>query len=84
LAGDGKELFYVSGNKVMAVEVNSDGESFRFAVPKELFETPLPGVRRNRYDVTADGRRFLINVPVEEKAPKSFRVVENWQALMRR
>jgi eukaryotic-like serine/threonine-protein kinase len=27
--GDGKELFYLNGNKLMAVEVNGDGESIR-------------------------------------------------------
>ena len=53
--GDGKELFYLSGNKLMPVEVNGDGESFQSGNPKELFETPVSDYRRNRYVVSADG-----------------------------
>lgn len=65
--GDGKELFYMEGNKLMAVDVNGDGESFRADIPKALFEARLPPVQlRNRYLVTADGKRFLMNTLVEE------------------
>jgi dipeptidyl aminopeptidase/acylaminoacyl peptidase len=81
--GDGKELFYLNGNKLMAVEVNGDGESFRPGIPKELFETPpLPAPRRNRYNVTSDGKRFLLNVLAEEQT-SSFTVVSNWTALLK-
>jgi dipeptidyl aminopeptidase/acylaminoacyl peptidase len=83
--GDGKELFYLNGNKLMAVEVNGDGESFRPGIPKELFEAHLtPDQRRNRYVVTADGKRFLMNALVEEQERASFRVVLNWPALLKR
>jgi dipeptidyl aminopeptidase/acylaminoacyl peptidase len=83
--GDGKELFYLNGNKVMAVEVNGDGESFRAGIPKELFEARLtPVQRRNRYLVTSDGKRFLMNALPEEHESASFRVVLNWPGLLRR
>ena len=82
--GDGKELFYLKGNKLMAVEVNGDGESFRAGIPKELFEASLPPIQlRNRYIVTADGKRFLMNAPVEAQERASFRVVLNWPALLK-
>ena len=32
---DGKEVFYLNGNKLMAVEVNGDDESFG-GVPKDM------------------------------------------------
>jgi len=84
VAGDGKELFYLNGNKVMAVEVNGDGESFRAGIPKELFEARLtPEQRRNRFVVTSDGKRFLINALVEEQERASLRVVLNWPALLK-
>jgi hypothetical protein len=45
--GDSKELFYLNRNKLMAVDVNGDGESFRAGIPKELFEARLtPGRSR--------------------------------------
>jgi hypothetical protein len=83
--GDRKELFYLNGNKLMAVEVNGEGESFRAGVPKELFEARLtPAQRRNRYLVTSDGKRFLMNALVEEQEHASIRVVLNWPGLLKR
>jgi hypothetical protein len=82
--GDGKELFYLYGNKLMAVEVNGAGESFQAGVPKELFETPpLPEYRRNRYDVTRDGKRFLVNTSADEKQEQKITVIVNWPALLK-
>ena len=71
---DGKELFYISGGKLMAVDVKAVGSSFEPGVPKLLFESR--GVRF--FDVSADGLRFLIPVPVEESAPEPITVVLNW------
>jgi len=83
--GDGKELFYLNGNRLMAVEVNGDGESIRAGIPKELFEARLLAVHlRNRYIVTSDGKRFLMNTLVEEQGHASIRVVLNWPALLKR
>ena len=56
------------------------------AVP--LFEArmlngPNPGTGfRAQYDVTRDGQRFLINVPLEETASSPITVVVNWQAAL--
>jgi Tol biopolymer transport system component len=83
--GDGRELFYLNGNKMMAVDVNGAGETFQAGVPKELFETPLiPEYRRNRYDVTRDGKRFLVLVPADEKQERKITVIVNWPALLKR
>lgn len=82
--GDGKELFYLSGNKLMAVEVNGDGESFQSGNPKELFETPVSVYVRNRYIASADAKRFLVNVPLREKEGIRFKVVLNWPTLLTR
>jgi len=72
------------GNKLMAVEVKAGPASFEAGAPKVLFEAPLPTeLRRNRYVVTADGRRFLMLTPVgAESAP--FTVVLNWTAGLKR
>jgi Tol biopolymer transport system component len=74
---DGKELFYIAGQKLMAVEVRSDAEVFASATPKALFEVRLEHlVRRSRYQVAANGQRFLVNVPVQAASP--FTVAVNW------
>jgi hypothetical protein len=47
-----------------------------------LFEAPglaLAGaVGTGRYDVSADGQRFIMVAPVEEVAPPKIRIVQNW------
>ncbi len=77
-AHSGKELFFKSGGKLMAVDV-LPGEAFTFGTPHALF--PLTGylAARNRpeYDVAPDDRRFLmIRVPKESNEEVVY--VENW------
>ncbi|MHC4173217.1 MAG: protein kinase domain-containing protein [Planctomycetota bacterium] len=74
---DGKELFYIERNKLMAVEVNTDGSTFEAGIPKALFETHIGLIRRNPYLVTGDGQRFLIITPVEQTT-SPITVVLNW------
>jgi serine/threonine protein kinase len=80
---DGRELYYLNGNKLMAVDVNGAGESFQAGVPKELFETPLAIFLRNRYVPTRDGKRFLMNVPAQERQNAKIAVIVNWPALLK-
>jgi hypothetical protein len=80
---DSKELYYVSGNRLMAVSVKTDGASFEAGVPRVLFEArfiPL-GAGRNRYVAARDGR-FLVNTLPEQTQTErsSISVLLNWQA----
>ncbi|MDA2930287.1 hypothetical protein MYX84_10115 [Acidobacteria bacterium AH-259-O06] len=78
---DGKELFYTAGQRIMAVEVKTDSARFEVGFSKALFETRLrEHFHRNRFVVTADGRRFLVNRLVEEAASAPITVVLNWTA----
>jgi Tol biopolymer transport system component len=84
---DGKELFYISNDsKMMAVPV-STSPGFTLGVAEALFSAPIWGGATSynvtRYDVTPDGRRFLINMlPVDTKAAQMspMTVVLNWTA----
>jgi hypothetical protein len=73
----------VSGNKLLAVSVKTDGASFEAGVPRVLFEAPFvaPQGRRNRYVAARDGR-FLVNTLPEQTQPErsSISVLVNWQA----
>ncbi|SPE38254.1 Serine/threonine protein kinase [Candidatus Sulfopaludibacter sp. SbA6] len=85
---DGKELFYISADsKLMSVEVATASGAFQPGIPKALFAAPIwGGATTNnvtRYDVTADGNKFLINsLPTETTAapPSPITVVLNWEA----
>jgi serine/threonine protein kinase/Tol biopolymer transport system component len=65
--GDGKELFFVAADgKMMAVAVKATAgprPSFEPGVPEVLFQTKLarPTNPLFEYDVTADGKRFLLD-----------------------
>jgi Tol biopolymer transport system component len=75
--GDGKEVFYHgSDGTVMSVDVSTVRGEFHAATPKPLFKV----VNADRWDVTSDGTRFLVAVPVEQDSRTPFTVVLNWQA----
>ena len=78
---DGNELFYIAPDKrVMAVNVKL-GTPFEFGTPVPLFQTRVSGyVAPNRYDVSADGQRFLVNSSVQEQSSAPIIVVVNWAA----
>jgi Tol biopolymer transport system component len=78
---NGRELFYRSDDKMMAVEITTQPR-FSVGKPRVLFEghyQPTP-VTYPAYDVSPDGQRFLMLKPVEQEqaAPTQINVVLNW------
>ena len=77
---DGRELFYVSpDNKLMAVDVKTS-PGFEAGAPQALFEMRLRSVVGRRYDVSADGKRFLVNATIGEVKSNPITLVQNWAA----
>ncbi len=78
-SGDGKELFYRNGDRLMAITITGE-PVLRPSKPAVLFAKPswvLPGTRN--YDVTRDGRRFLMVIESEQVAAAThINVVLNW------
>jgi eukaryotic-like serine/threonine-protein kinase len=74
----GRELFYRSGQKMMAVDYTEQPE-FSAGKPKMLFEGPYVPSPRSwaDYDMAADGQRFLMLKNAEQK-PGEISVVLNW------
>jgi hypothetical protein len=77
----GRELFYRSGKKMMAVEVTTQ-PTFSAGKPKVLFEGPYVPTPRSfpDYDVSPDGERFLMLKAgeSEERTSTQINVVLNW------
>ena len=75
----GRELFYRSGGKMMAVDVTTEG-TFSAGKPKVLFEGSYVPTPRSfpDYDVSPDGQRFLMLKATEQAAPTQINVVLNW------
>ena len=84
---DGRELYYVEGDTLMAVSVSTESAITLRQPPRPLFDAPglasAFGGAVGGYDVSADGRRFLTVAPLEdgdevEAAPPKIRLVQNW------
>jgi Tol biopolymer transport system component len=77
---DGRELFYVSADrKIMAVDIRTQPR-FEADPPRALFQTRiLPTIEaRNHYDVTPDGKRFIVNSRRIGDAAVPITVVVGW------
>jgi len=77
----GGELFYRSGTRIMAVDIDTES-SFSAGKSRMLFDGPyLPtSASFPHYDVSPDGGRFLMLKPVESQAsaPTQIHIVLNW------
>jgi Tol biopolymer transport system component/predicted Ser/Thr protein kinase len=85
--GDGKELFFVGADrKMMAVRVKTSAKTKAFEplVPEPLFEAHLagsPGDLEFQYDVTADGKQFLLDtIAGGQSSAPLLNMVVNWDA----
>ena len=78
--GDGKELFFLSPDRqLMSADVNPAGATFEAGSPKALFQTQVDTANiSNRYDVSRDGQRFLMSLPVENTVSPPITVITNW------
>ncbi len=76
----GHELFYRSGDVMMAVDTGT-GPGFTAGKPHRLFERPLESslVYWPDYDVTADGQRFVMVKRIDQdETLAQMNVVLNW------
>ena len=83
---DGKELFYVSGNTLMAMTINA-GAEFEAGTPHAIFEEnklDYFGNVRAGYAVTSDGQRFLTLPVVDETGMTPISVMVNWTGIVKK
>ncbi|HSB28927.1 MAG TPA: protein kinase [Pyrinomonadaceae bacterium] len=75
-SGDGHELFFRLGSKVLAAQMTGTAP-LTFTTPVELFDGPytLDLMGHQREDVSSDGRRFLM---VENSDDFPIVIVQNW------
>jgi serine/threonine protein kinase len=82
---DGKELFFIGGDRKMrAVELKSgvgNGAKFEAGVPKALFDVNFEAGFNPGFDVSKDGR-FLIPTRAGQSASVPITVVINWTAAL--
>jgi eukaryotic-like serine/threonine-protein kinase len=82
--GDGKEIFFSTGDgKIMAVD-GKTGVAFEAGDPKPLFTTRLRRSLAREYEVTPDGQRFLVTVAPSDEIAAPITLVQNWSAALKR
>ena len=78
---DGTELFYRSGNRMMVVSVETE-PAFRPGRPEVLFEGRYVNSRiivwNPYYDISPDGKQFLMIKAIEGSQSGQINVVLNW------
>jgi hypothetical protein len=76
---DGGEIYYLTQpGSMFAATGHSSAAGFTVDPPHELFHTrPFPK-SWNLYDVSADGQRFLMNIPMEWPSGSPITVTTSW------
>jgi Tol biopolymer transport system component len=83
---DGRELYYYAPDrKLVAVEVNGDGPTFKVGEARPLFEIRVASIDQSfpgngYYTVTHDGKRFLVSSLPEAPERQQINVIVNWAA----
>jgi hypothetical protein len=80
---DGKEIFFLSpASQMMAAQVEEKGKRIEVRTPQVLFRSMVYVRAFAPYDVTPDGKKFVINVLSEGNSPLTLMV--NWTENLRK
>jgi hypothetical protein len=67
----------------MSVEIRTS-TIVEAGTPQVLFSASLKNAPGPPYDVSSDGQRFLVNVPIGEESAPPITLVQNWTAAIER
>ena len=80
---DGKEIFYVGPRgMITAAALSIKGNSIEVGEIRSL-GISVPASRPGLYDVSADGQRFLVAAPAEQKSTP-LALIQNWTARLKK
>ena len=77
--GNGKEVFFLSAGKIMSVEVDGTGSTFRIGKMREHFDPSSVGGTATR-DISEDGQRILLEISNIQQVSVPLTLVVNWTA----
>jgi serine/threonine protein kinase len=76
--GDSRQLYFLAPEGTMMSSAVTPGSVFQVDAARALFKTDLrPNFQMEQYRVTADGRRFLLQLPETDAPPLT--VIVNWR-----
>lgn len=73
---EGLELYFRRGRELHSVALTQAGGALEVGAMNRLFDA---GAAVRSYDVSPDGRRFLINLPASSAARAPITIVHHWQ-----
>ena len=78
----GLKLYYYesASGQLLAVPLTYGGNDVRVGDARTLFKVRRPEFWGAWYDVTGDGKRFLVNVPLEGESRSHLTLIQNWRA----
>jgi Tol biopolymer transport system component len=78
-----REIVYLALDQtITSVAVTGSGPSFRAGAVTPLFKVAVQPGPGTPFDVTADGKRFIVNAGVASRFSPSVRLVINWPSLL--
>ena len=82
---DGRELFYISlENKIISAEVATHDASLVIGKITPLFQASSVSTTGWPYDVSSDGKKFIITTQPDEKTAEPLTLIVNWPALLKK
>ncbi len=82
---DGKQIFYLTLDyKLVAVDVSARGDEFVAGIPRILFQANPRRTPAWQFDVSPDGKRFLINSAAEQTEAAPLTLVHSWEAALKK
>lgn len=83
---DGKELFFLDlSDNLVAVDVSTLGNTVRLGTPHVLFHaTGGQALQQGAYDVTADGKKFIVDSGDINEESQPLTLVQNWTAELKK
>lgn len=80
--GDGRELFYAGERGIYAIPIEAKGMSLEAGIPQLVLAATLkPYKNRAPYDVSPDGKRFLLNI--QDNYDQPAHLILDWTSTLR-
>ncbi len=79
---DGRMLYYRNGQRWMAVDIETT-PTLAAGTPRVVFEGDYTNVNYRSYDISPDGRSFVLVAGTADEAPSQLQMVQGWFSELR-
>ena len=80
----GNEIFFLAGDKINSAPVRTRANSVEIGTARTLFSAPVSSSLGRRYDVSRDGKHFVISAQQQAATSVPLTLVVNWDAELKK